>query len=164
MTELDIQTLLDRAAISDVIHDYAAGLDMKDWKLLRTCFADDFEADFTAALPGDVCRDPDEWVDILRSVLSKIEGTQHIITNHVHDISGDRSKSSAYIQSQHVRRAADGSEEHFIFAGFYDYDMVRTPQGWKFGRYAIRPCWTSGNPALIGLPEAEAAAEIKKSA
>ena len=36
MTDPNLQLLLDRAAISDVVHAYATGLDRRDWTLFRS--------------------------------------------------------------------------------------------------------------------------------
>jgi len=36
----------------------------------------------------------------------------------------------------------------FVVGGFYEADVLRTPDGWRFGRVAIRPVWTQGRPPL----------------
>jgi len=36
----NLQQLLDRATITDVVNRYATGLDRRDWPLLRSIFAD----------------------------------------------------------------------------------------------------------------------------
>jgi len=41
--ENQLQFLLDRAAISDVLIRYATGVDTRDWPLLRSCFTDEIE-------------------------------------------------------------------------------------------------------------------------
>ncbi len=43
-----IDELNDQALISDVIYRYSTGVDSKDWKLFRTCFADPLHVDFTS--------------------------------------------------------------------------------------------------------------------
>ena len=155
MNDLSVQILVDRACISDVINNYAAGIDMKDWDLFRSCFADDLEADFSSVLPIGVHHGADSWVDIIRNVLKGVDQTQHIITNHSHDIDGNTSRSHAYLQAQHVCLSSDSEEQHFKVGGFYDYDFARTPGGWKMKRYALHINWTSGNPALLGSPDSQ---------
>ena len=96
MTELTPQILLDRAEISDVFHRYALGVDMRDWEMFRSCFTDDVEADFTSIWPGLVVKGADEWVQRAENLIEGFDATQHIITNHTHDIRGDTAKSTSY--------------------------------------------------------------------
>jgi SnoaL-like protein len=152
MNDLSVQVLVDRACISDVIHNYAAGVDLKDWGLFRSCFTDDLEADFSSVLPTGVHHGADSWVDLIRNVLKDVDQTQHIITNHSHEINGNASRSRSYLQAQHVCFSKDGGEQHFKVGGFYDYDFVRTARGWRIKRYALHTNWAAGNPALLGSP------------
>ena len=95
MTEMTLQTLLDRAEISDVFHRYATGLDTRDWELLRTCFIDDMVADFSAIWPEMVLHGVDEWLTAAKNLITGMDATQHIITNHTHDIEGDTAKCTS---------------------------------------------------------------------
>ena len=62
MADPDLKLLLDRAAISDVVHAYATGLDRRDWKLYRSIFMDQIEMDFESVgiQPGEFSAD--DWV------------------------------------------------------------------------------------------------------
>lgn len=82
--EINTQILKDRALISDVFYNYAAGVDLRDWVLFRSCFTDDLEADFTTVLPGNVCHGADKWVAAAAKLIEPLAATQHIITNHTH--------------------------------------------------------------------------------
>ncbi|MEP7200368.1 MAG: nuclear transport factor 2 family protein, partial [Chloroflexota bacterium] len=44
---MNAQLLADRAAIGDVIIRFARALDMQDWELCRSCFADDVAQDYS---------------------------------------------------------------------------------------------------------------------
>jgi len=152
MTELaaiNTQTLIDRAALSDVLNNYAAGVDRRDWTLFRSCFSDDLEADFTGVLPGDVCHGADKWVAAAVKLIEPLTATQHIITNHVHDIDRDTAKSRSYLQAQHMQKDAQGNQRHYLIGGYYDYDMVRTGQGWKIKKYSLTQTWCSGDPSVL---------------
>ena len=149
MTDNNIQTLLDRAALSDVLHNYAAGVDMRDWSLFRSCFTDDLEADFTGVLPGNVCHGADKWVAAAAKLIEPLAATQHIITNHAHLIDGDKATSRAYLQAQHMQKDGSSVEQHYLIGGYYDYDMVRTSEGWKIKKYSLTQTWCSGDPAVL---------------
>ena len=144
MSELTTQILLDRAEISDVFHRYALGVDTRDWELFRSCFTDDVEADFTSIWPGLVVKGADEWVSRGKALIEGFDATQHIITNHTHDIRGDTAKCSSYLHAQHVCRTEMGSDEN-VLAGYYQYEMVRTDAGWKIKKYSLTVTWATGN-------------------
>ncbi|RLA38914.1 MAG: nuclear transport factor 2 family protein [Gammaproteobacteria bacterium] len=149
LAEINTQTLIDRAALSDVLNNYAAGVDRRDWTLFRSCFTDDLEADFTGVLPGNVCHGADKWVAAAAKLIEPLAATQHIITNHVHDIDRDTAKSRSYLQAQHMQKDPQGKQRHYLIGGYYDYDMVRTGQGWKIKKYSLTQTWCSGDPSVL---------------
>jgi len=153
MTDITVEILLDRAAISDVFHCYAMGVDTRDWDLFRTCFTDDVEADFSSLWPGAVFHGGDAWVAQARGIVDGLDATQHIITNHTHDIQGDTAKSTSYLHAQHVFKNGFGGEQHVV-AGYYSYDMVRTDDGWKIQKYSLTATWGSGNTAVFDMASA----------
>lgn len=149
MTTLTTQTLLDRAAISDVFHNYASGVDARDWALFRSLFTDDVGVDFSSLAPDLVYNDADKWTAWVRRAIESIDATQHIITNHVHAIDGDRSQSRSYLQAQHVLRGTP--DIHYLIGGYYTYDMVRAGATWKIKRYSLNITWVSGEPEIFRL-------------
>ena len=44
---------------------------------------------------------------------------------------------------------ADGSERHYLLGGYYQYDMVRTSEGWKIKKYSLTKTWSSGDPSVL---------------
>ena len=72
MDNASLQLLLDRAEISDVQLRYATGVDMRDWKLFRSCFADEIEVDFTSVFAGGGPRtvSGDQWTEAARRTVS----------------------------------------------------------------------------------------------
>lgn len=158
-SDINVQVLKDRAALSDILHNYAAGVDLRDWKLFRSCFTDDLEADFTGVLPGNVCHGADKWVAAAQRLIEPLAATQHIITNHVHVIDGDTAKSRSYLQAQHMLLNPDGSERHYLLGGYYQYAMVRTGEGWKISKYSLTKTWSSGDPGVL-VPEQPARQKV----
>jgi len=157
MSEITVQTLLDRAAISDVLHNYAMAVDTRNWDLFRSCFTDDVEADFSSLWPGAVFHGGDAWAAQAAGIIDGLDATQHIITNHSHDIDGDTAHSTAYLHAQHVFKNDFGGDQ-CVVAGYYTYDMVRTSDGWKIKKYDLKVTWGSGNSSVFDL----AAARMKE--
>jgi hypothetical protein len=152
MTDLTVQTLLDRAEISDVFSRYAMGVDTRDWALFRTCFCDDVEADFSSLWPGAIYHGADHWVATAQSLIDGMDATQHIITNHTHDIRGDVAHSTSYLHAQHVFRN-EFSTDQWIVAGYYTYTMKRTSSGWKISKYSLTVTWGNGNSAVFDMAD-----------
>lgn len=102
MGDAKLPLLLDRAEISDVQLRYATGLDMRDWTTFRSCFADEIDVDFTSAFGGEPRHvTADRWTEAARRTMSGLRATQHMITNHVITVDGDRALCVAYVQAQH---------------------------------------------------------------
>ena len=160
MSDEILQGLADRAAISDVVHRYATAIDTREWELLRTCFGDPVEADFTSFGVRQPFRgSADDWVAAVRSTIEGLDATQHLTANHVHEISGDRATCTAYIRARHVFAAADG-ESQYTIGGYYTWEMVRDSEGWRVEKYAINVTWKSGNRHILK----QAARRIEKGA
>ncbi|MCB2076905.1 MAG: nuclear transport factor 2 family protein [Novosphingobium sp.] len=148
MAAIDIQTLIDRAAISDVVIAYATAVDTRDWDLLRSLFTDHVFYDFRTFDPDLYAEiSVDELVERAMK-LAAFDSTQHISSNHRHTIVGDRATCVSYMQASHFL-ARDGESSHCILYGFYTNDLVRTGQGWKIDRYALTVTGQTGDPRVF---------------
>ena len=154
---MTLQELSDRLEIVDLLHRYATGLDSRDWELLASVFTDDGVADYSSLELG-VNDGPDAIVDLCRNALSGLDATQHIISNEVIEIDGDRARSRCYFQAQHVFRGAPGGD-NFIVAGTYEDELVRTQAGWRIERRALIPTWFEGNASVGEAAAARLAAQ-----
>jgi len=144
MTEqpYDAQTLRDRAAISDVVIQYATALDQRNWGLLRSILADPIHIDYSSFFPGaDASMPADEWVGRVGQ-LSRFYATQHMSTNHVHSIDGDEASCVSYMQAGHFLKHEDIDYACFLY-GYYTNLLTRTDAGWK-----IRKCTLTVTAAL----------------
>ncbi len=89
MSEAELQGLVDRAAISEVVLGYATGLDRRDWDLYRSIFTDEIEMDFSSlGIPAGRV-DADQWVADAELLFAGFEATQHLSANHVYELRGD---------------------------------------------------------------------------
>jgi len=117
-----------RQDIADLLVRYAAGIDRRDWKLLRSCFTDDCQVDY-----GDVGRwsSGDEIADWMRKTHEPLGHTLHRITNQAVVSDGENVTARSYVDAivlgpDNLRGAQA--------TGFYDDVVVRTSQGWKIAR------------------------------
>ncbi|MGI8926311.1 MAG: nuclear transport factor 2 family protein [Tepidiformaceae bacterium] len=145
-----LQLLADRAAISDVLHRYATGLDMRDWTLLRSIFTDQLDMDFSSIgmRPGPVTADA--WVESARVLFAGFDATQHLSANHVHDIRGDEATCTSYMRAEHFVLNNEG-ENYYTMGGYYTNALVRTEEGWKLRGVTLTVTWNRGNRHVLRL-------------
>ena len=146
----DLQLLLDRAAISDVVHAYATGLDRRDWGLLRSIFTQKIEMDFRSIGLRPDSYDADDWVRDAAVLFAGFVATQHTSTNHVHDVRGDEATCTSNMQAEHfvAREPDDGltdGADRWTIGGYYTNELVRTADGWKLAKVTLNVTWQTGN-------------------
>jgi hypothetical protein len=134
--------LVDRAAIVDLTHRYCWALDTKDFEALDGVFDPDANGDLLEDVRGR-----DAIKARIRRALEPLEQTQHLVANHMVRVEGDRAWCRCYLQSQHVRKAAEGGP-NFIIAGRYEDELKRTPDGWRIVFRKLTVMWTDGNPRV----------------
>ena len=142
----DLKALQDKQEITELCYRYGLTLDNRDWTGLDALFTPDADA-FYLDLPPSHGYQAIE--DTCRSALGPLSATQHLISNVVVRLDGDRAESTCYLQAQHVKTGTPGGD-NFIIAGRYDDQLIRTSDGWRFRERRLTLIWTSGNPAVVG--------------
>jgi hypothetical protein len=153
MSDANLQLLLDRAGISDVVNAYATGLDRRDWKLYRSIFTDQIEMDFQSVGIPPGTYDAEEWVRDAKRLFAGFSATQHTSSNHVHEVRGDEASCVSNMQAEHFvkREQGDGlapGENRWTIGGYYTNELVRSAEGWKLHRVTLNITWTEGNPKV----------------
>jgi 3-phenylpropionate/cinnamic acid dioxygenase small subunit len=86
-------------------------------------------------------------VDVLaefgRQALNVYERTQHVITNLLITLDGDRARVRANLIAVHVARASEPTV-HFDTGCRYEFETSRTPQGWRISSLKLEALWTAG--------------------
>ena len=137
-----LRWLVDRAAISDILVEFARSLDERDFSANTALYLPDgvFMIGDTVALAGH------EQLARTGSPagLGRYAGTWHLSANHAIEIDGDTARTRSYLLGVHLLggdtfRHADGG-------GWYDCTLRRTPQGWRFATVRVREVWHAGEP------------------
>ena len=124
----------DRLEITDLVARLGRVLVERHFGELRTIYAPDAEA----RGPRGELRGIDEIVEVLQRTSPEEEKTQHLNTNVVVDLDGDRAEISA---SQLVYFFRAGQAPHRTAGVQTAYTAVRTPAGWRFAEATISPLW-----------------------
>ena len=153
MSDPNLQLLLDRAAISDVVYGYATGLDRRDWVLYRSIFTDTIEMDFRSVGMRAGTYQADDWVRDAKRLFAGFTATQHTSTNHVHDVRGEEATCTSNMQAEHfvADDGLDGAENRWTIGGYYTNELVRTAAGWKLAKVTLTVTWQTGNPEVSRL-------------
>ncbi|MGP3924123.1 nuclear transport factor 2 family protein [Streptomyces sp. 8N616] len=148
-----LQDLADRAEITDLADRYLLSLDAREFDepWARSMFTDDIRAETPVGGHEGI----DGMVKGVREALERFERTQHVGSNHVIRLDGDRATVGLNAIMTHVHldstQALRGREpgELFVVGGRIDGEAVRTADGWRFRRMAIRVTWTTGEPPIL---------------
>ena len=139
--------MFDRQHIMDLVTSVGRCLDERDFEALRELFTDDA----TLATPGGTVGGHDALVAQARRGHSRDKGIQHIITNHLVRLDGDRASVRANLL---VAFATDGpaDPQPFLLGEVYRFEMRRTADGWRISSLQSTPVWSLNRPArLAGL-------------
>jgi len=143
--EQSLTVLTDRAAVSDLLLEFARALDSKDWTICRRCLLDEIETDYSDLRGEPPSRvNADDFVAKRRVALERLK-TLHLSTNHQVTVDRDRATcvSAGVI---HRLRPEDG--ERFDTYCTYTHSLVRTPAGWRIAKIKQTFHWNTGNPEV----------------
>jgi len=138
--------LSDREAIIELMARYAYALDSKDYDAIAACFVDTATADyagFTEPLAGI-----EQILPHMRRALDPLSASQHLFTNFIVNIKGDRAELRCDILAQHIRHG-EGSETSFLAGGRYRVSVARDNGQWKFTAIHARSIWSMGDRAML---------------
>ena len=126
------QMIADRIALQDVMLNYAAGVDDRDYDLYQSCFTDDVEVlDFgTETYSGKA-----EWLEYVWSALEKYSSSQHMLGPQLARIEGDLAFTRNDLQALHFFK--EGENERFLLWATYLTDMRRIGHGWRIFRHRL---------------------------
>lgn len=140
----ELQMLLDRSALQDLLARYCRCMDRRDFAQARTLYHDDARLDRVAIFSGSV----DEFMVWVAEVTPQFELTVHRVFNQLFVIEGDKAEGEIYLEAYHRTRGPNALE--IIVGGRYLDRYERRAGVWKFShrsstadRCEIRPV----NPA-----------------
>ena len=138
-------SLEDRQSIVDATIKYCWAIDTRAYADLNDVFTEDVYIDYSVNAPFNGI---DELKKLVANVLDRLDCSQHMVTNHEIEDSGDGPRSRCYFHAQHVRAQAEGGA-HYVVAGIYTDLWRKTPDGWRSCRRSLEVLWTEGNPVVV---------------
>ncbi len=123
---MDLETLIDRTEITDVLNRYALACDSRDWVFFEQIFTSDVKSDYGEDF---VFSNRENLVNMIRSMLGGCGPTQHLLGNYRINVFGDTADSVCSVRAFH---AGIGPAEGLTFEmwGEYQDKLARTRDGW----------------------------------
>lgn len=123
---MDVDELIARAEITDVLYRYCRGIDRRDWDLLRSCYHDDAYDDH-GSLVGPI----DEFIRISKPFADRVAATVHFMGNVLIEVDGDVARAESYVVAYHAYEHEDGTSRHDNWAIRYLDRFERRDGTWK---------------------------------
>ena len=148
-TDAGPQRATDRTEITELVDRLGAALDDGVVDDMGSLLADDA----TAVTPGGVAEGRDAVVAQAARNHRPGQPVQHVITNVLVDVDGDHARARANLVA-YFGPPEGGPDPvvppappvEYTTGQVYRYDLVRTPDGWRFSRIQATPVWRSGTP------------------
>ncbi|WP_338556888.1 nuclear transport factor 2 family protein [Erwinia sp. E_sp_B04_7] len=140
-----------KAAITESLYQYAAGIDMKNPVLIASVFTPDAISDFrpAAAKAGfdyPVLKGRETITSALMNSLGSLL-TTHSVNNSRVFIEGDKAKIDALVEAQHVPKS--DASRHYLMKNRYDVELERHNGQWLISCITVDNIWRSGDPAVL---------------
>ena len=141
----------DKAEIIEVLNLYGFALDARVWDLFDLVFTEDVIAEFGPA--GAAWRGLAEFKRSFAEFHATLDNHQHTMMGHLVHVDGDKAFAFSWGNWLLVRDdAEDGTS--WIGTGWYDDELVRTPNGWRIRHRICKLAGWTGNP-LVPHPNEE---------
>ncbi len=134
MTHSNENELLDRIAIADLINRLGACLDEHRFHDITALIAEDA----TASTPGGTAEGRSAVIAQATRNHEHYARIQHLITNLLIDLDGDRASARANLQGSFVDAEGNLALE---LGAVYRFRARRTSDGWRLARIEVTPVW-----------------------
>jgi len=132
--EAQMQALVDKQTIYEVVARYCRGVDRLDLELVRSCYHPD-AAEHHPGFDGG----RDDYIAWIGQGLPRFEGTMHVIANHLVELDGDRARSETYVNAYHWAQPYDDADANFSTGSRYVDRFERRDGEWRIAeRYCVR--------------------------
>ena len=140
---MDLQTLSDRAEITDVLTRYTRAIDTGEWDWLDAVFTPDAQIDYTQS-GGIAAAYPEVKPWLAEMLPAFFPKRMHTLGQLDIRIDGDEASCSAYFHNPMPMDDGAGGEKIVEFGGIYHHTLTRTADGWRSVRLFEEVVWKRG--------------------
>jgi hypothetical protein len=142
----------DGRLVINLVNQIFTAADRRDWTTYRSLMLDEVHLDFAGIGPHRPgATDAGRLTRNTRSALGPVKVTQHMLTNHVVDIDGDRARVTFYEQALHHHPALgdDPRRNTWTLFGRATRGATRTGRGWLIHGAGLTVLHQTGNLTLL---------------
>lgn len=128
-----LQVLLDKQAITEVINKHARSLDRMDGELMKSTYWADAIEEHQDPIYPDLFHYNDNahaFVEPAMEGFKALKATQHRISNILIEVDGDKATAESYVWAYHVH-TEEGVDKEGILGGRHYYKFERRNGEWK---------------------------------
>jgi len=148
-TNQQVQLLIDRLEIDDLLTRYTVALDTRQWDLLDTVFTPAATIDYTSS-EGIKGRFPEIKV-WLEKALTTFTSCQHLLGNRQIELDGDHGTGRTYFFNPNTLTDGAGAATMLFVGGFYLDKFVRTAEGWRIEDRFELTTWVNSEEPLEAI-------------
>lgn len=139
---MDLREISDRLEIPATLTRYSTGLDTPGRDFSQWKFAFTPDAVFVNWNGPGSTMNAAEMQDFLTKD-DPVHSSQHLLTNIViTDLGDDTARTRSEYLHVGVHRTRDADRANWIFkGGYYEDELVRTPEGWRIARHTVHRRW-----------------------
>ncbi|NYI03571.1 nuclear transport factor 2 family protein [Allostreptomyces psammosilenae] len=135
-----LHLLEDKEALRALLVRGWRALDLRDWDAWAGCWTEDAVLEFG---PWETIRGRDAIRARVIEAESGYAHMQHHLLNTHFEVDGDRATGIGYMWFVAVA-GPDGATAPYAMGGPYDWEFVRTADGWRVTRQRLGVWWTHG--------------------
>ena len=139
--EAQVQWLVDRALIAQLLIGYARCIDRRDWAGLQATYAEDGVMDHGAIAVGR-----ERVPELSEKILTGVTASHHQVGSPYIEIEGDTATTHSHYFATHI---GEGGRVIRHGGGWYDCTLRRTAAGWRFTRVKATSGWREGEPLRL---------------
>lgn len=151
-----VETLNDRLSIMEICMSWHWHLDLKQWDQLEQLMTDEVAVpsyaeahNAEAGASNGTVRPRSEAIAGLRVLMEGLE-TQHLVTgHHVIALNGNDAACVGHSFNMHIGPPQPmNAENKLMHANRYQWNLKRTPDGWRIFDHTVERVWGWGNEAV----------------
>jgi hypothetical protein len=137
-----MQGLLDKQAITEVLFRYCRGIDRHDRALLASVYHDDAE-DYHGIYNGPISG----FFERMKGPPAGLLATHHSVSNILVELDGDVARVESYLNAMHRRQSAEGLVDDLLKCRYVDRFERRNGE-WKIAKRSVIYDWGVTQPAV----------------
>ena len=139
MTNPDLQAVVDRLEIQDLISRYPVYVDNRELDQLDALFTPDARLDFTSfGGPNGGLADVKAF---LTASLGMFASTQHMMGLPAIALNAHTATSKTSCHNPMVMEGPDGKRQAWLIGLWYDDELVKTADGWRIASRTATRCY-----------------------